>query len=172
MDADGCTMKDLTVLAPKNDPFRLDTPARHRDGRRLADTVAELGLQARRIHLRACTKRCSAWRHRLLRGLIGGTTVIRYAPTVATAPYVPAEQGSRLVTAIHAGHDVQLARARNPAGGATSPSCSCSRAPSERQRHTVHPERLAVAPKRATPCANREPPDLHRPVHRNERPLP
>ena len=28
----GCGMKDLTVLAPQNDPFRLDTPARHRDG--------------------------------------------------------------------------------------------------------------------------------------------
>jgi hypothetical protein len=32
----GCSLKDLTVLAPKNDPFRLDTPARHRDGRWLA----------------------------------------------------------------------------------------------------------------------------------------
>jgi hypothetical protein len=42
MDAGGCTMKDLTVLAPKNDPFRIDTPARHRDGRWLAETVAEL----------------------------------------------------------------------------------------------------------------------------------
>ena len=28
----GCSLADLTVLAPKNDPFRLDTPARHRDG--------------------------------------------------------------------------------------------------------------------------------------------
>jgi len=28
----GCSMKDLTVLASKNDPFRIDTPACHRDG--------------------------------------------------------------------------------------------------------------------------------------------
>jgi hypothetical protein len=27
-----CSLKDLTVLAPQNDPFRVDTPARHRDG--------------------------------------------------------------------------------------------------------------------------------------------
>jgi hypothetical protein len=47
-----CSLKDLTVLAPKNDPFRLDTAARHRDGRWLAETVAELGLGDRRIHLR------------------------------------------------------------------------------------------------------------------------
>jgi hypothetical protein len=29
-------MKDLTVLASQNDPFRVDTPARHRDGAWLA----------------------------------------------------------------------------------------------------------------------------------------
>jgi hypothetical protein len=48
----GCSLKDLTVLASKNDPFRIDTPARHRDGSWLADTVADLGLGGRRIHLR------------------------------------------------------------------------------------------------------------------------
>jgi hypothetical protein len=48
----GCTMKDLTVLAPQNDPFRVDTPARHRDGEWLAITAQELGLGDRRIHLR------------------------------------------------------------------------------------------------------------------------
>ena len=26
------TMKDLTVLAPQNDPFRIDRPSAHRDG--------------------------------------------------------------------------------------------------------------------------------------------
>jgi hypothetical protein len=45
-------MKDLTVLAPQNDPFRVDTPAGHRDGAWLADTARELGLGDRRIHLR------------------------------------------------------------------------------------------------------------------------
>lgn len=45
-------MKDLTVLAPQNDPFRVDTPARHRDGEWFAITAAELGLGSRKIHLR------------------------------------------------------------------------------------------------------------------------
>ena len=49
---EGCSLKDLTVLAPRNDPFRLDTPARHRDGQWLAETAAELGLGTRKIHLR------------------------------------------------------------------------------------------------------------------------
>ena len=49
---EGCSLKDLTVLAPRNDPFRLDTPARHRDGQWLAGTAAELGLGQRKIHLR------------------------------------------------------------------------------------------------------------------------
>lgn len=48
----GCGLKDLTVLAAQNDPFRLDTPARHRDGEWLAITAAELGLGDRKIHLR------------------------------------------------------------------------------------------------------------------------
>jgi hypothetical protein len=48
----GCSLKDLTVLAPQNDPFRTDTPARHRDGEWLAITAQDLGLGDRRIHLR------------------------------------------------------------------------------------------------------------------------
>jgi hypothetical protein len=48
----GCPMKDMTVLAPQNDPFRVDTPARHRDGEWLAATARDLGLGDRRIHLR------------------------------------------------------------------------------------------------------------------------
>jgi hypothetical protein len=48
----GCSLKDLTVLAPQNDPFRVDTPARHRDGEWLAITARDLGLGDRRIHLR------------------------------------------------------------------------------------------------------------------------
>jgi hypothetical protein len=46
------TLKNLTVLAPQNDPFRVDTPARHRDGEWLAVTARDLGLGDRRIHLR------------------------------------------------------------------------------------------------------------------------
>lgn len=47
----GGSMSALTVLAPQNDPFRVDTPAGHRDGRWLADQVAELDLTGPR-HLR------------------------------------------------------------------------------------------------------------------------
>jgi hypothetical protein len=50
--AEGLAMKDLTVLAPQNDPFRVDTPAGHRDGAWLAMTARELGLGDRKIHLR------------------------------------------------------------------------------------------------------------------------
>ena len=46
------SMKDLTVLAPQNDPFRIDRSAAHRDGAWLAMTARELGLGNRRIHLR------------------------------------------------------------------------------------------------------------------------
>jgi hypothetical protein len=49
--AERVPMKALTVLAAQNDPFRVDTPAGHRDGRWLADIVGEL-LGDRRIHLR------------------------------------------------------------------------------------------------------------------------
>jgi hypothetical protein len=49
---DGVPLKDLTVLASQNDPFRVDTPARHRDGEWLAITARDLGLGSRKIHLR------------------------------------------------------------------------------------------------------------------------
>lgn len=45
-------LKDLTVLAPQNDPFRIDTPAGHRDGAWLAMHVEALGLTGRTLHLR------------------------------------------------------------------------------------------------------------------------
>jgi hypothetical protein len=48
--AHGCTLGDLTVLAPQNDPMRVDTPAGHRDGAWLAMHAETLG--DRRIHLR------------------------------------------------------------------------------------------------------------------------
>jgi hypothetical protein len=49
---EGCSLKDLTVLARANDPYRVDTPAGHRDGEWLAVHAAELGLRDRIIHLR------------------------------------------------------------------------------------------------------------------------
>lgn len=51
LDAGG-DLADLTVLAPRNDPFRVDTPSRHRDGQWLAAQLEELGLGSRSIHLR------------------------------------------------------------------------------------------------------------------------
>ncbi len=50
MAEDGLSMKDLTVLANQNDPFRVDTPAGHRDGEWFAMHAEKLG--DRRIHLR------------------------------------------------------------------------------------------------------------------------
>jgi hypothetical protein len=47
-----CSANALTVLAVQNDPFRVDTPARHRDGQWLAMHAERLGLGDRRIHLR------------------------------------------------------------------------------------------------------------------------
>jgi hypothetical protein len=49
---EGCALKDLTVLAPQNDPFRCDTPAGHRDGRWLAEMVEVKLADGRVIHLR------------------------------------------------------------------------------------------------------------------------
>jgi hypothetical protein len=49
---EGGSLKDFTVLAAQNDPFRVDTPAGHRDGEWLAVTARELGICDRRIHLR------------------------------------------------------------------------------------------------------------------------
>jgi hypothetical protein len=50
-DAYSGDMKDLTVLAPQNDPFRVDTDTGHRDGSWLADTLAQLNITGQR-HLR------------------------------------------------------------------------------------------------------------------------
>ncbi len=58
MAATGCTMASLTVLDEDNDPFRLDTPSRHRDGAWLAAAIADLGLTGRPIHLRGLHYAC------------------------------------------------------------------------------------------------------------------
>ena len=47
-----CSAGALTVLAAQNDPFRVDTPASHRDGEWLAVHADRLGLGSRKIHLR------------------------------------------------------------------------------------------------------------------------
>jgi len=54
-DATGGNKRRLgqfTVLDSKNDPFRLDTRARHRDGQWLAEQAEALGFTDRTIHLR------------------------------------------------------------------------------------------------------------------------
>jgi hypothetical protein len=54
--AERCPAMSLTVLATQNDPFRVDTPARYRDGEWLAIQAERLGLLGscprRQIHLR------------------------------------------------------------------------------------------------------------------------
>ena len=50
-EQEGCGLKHLTVLAPQNDPFRIDTRANHRDGEWLA-IYAESLIGQRPIHLR------------------------------------------------------------------------------------------------------------------------
>ena len=51
LEAGGGSLKSLTVLAPQNDPFRVDTAAGHRDGAWLANTLEGLGIFGQR-HLR------------------------------------------------------------------------------------------------------------------------
>ena len=51
LEATGGSLKSTTVLGHKNDPFRLDTAAGHRDGQWLADRIAALRLNGPR-HLR------------------------------------------------------------------------------------------------------------------------
>jgi hypothetical protein len=48
----GSTLNDLTVLANQNDPYRLDTPNCHTEGRWLGEQMVNLRLTERRIHLR------------------------------------------------------------------------------------------------------------------------
>jgi hypothetical protein len=52
MNETGMSMQDLTVMSAQADPFRLDTPAHHRDGKWLADAMATQGLGDRKIHNR------------------------------------------------------------------------------------------------------------------------
>lgn len=47
----GGSLSDLTVLAPMHDPYRLDTPAKHRDGAWLAEQIENLRIRDP-IHLR------------------------------------------------------------------------------------------------------------------------
>jgi hypothetical protein len=61
LEATGLPLKDVTVLAAQNDPFRVDTPARHRDGAWLANAARDLGLGDRRIHLRGLHYMVLGW---------------------------------------------------------------------------------------------------------------
>jgi hypothetical protein len=48
----GCSLIDLTVLSKQVDPYRLDTPANHRDGMWLAEQLDRAIGRTRRIHWR------------------------------------------------------------------------------------------------------------------------
>jgi hypothetical protein len=50
-----------TVLDVKNDPFRLDTPANHRDGEWVGQIIISLGLGAALIHLRGVHYAIVGW---------------------------------------------------------------------------------------------------------------
>jgi hypothetical protein len=52
LEAQGCSLKALTVLAPQNDPFRVDTPSGHRDGAWLAEQASGKLPDGQVIHLR------------------------------------------------------------------------------------------------------------------------
>jgi hypothetical protein len=54
-----CSMKDLTVLAPQHDPYRLDTPAGNRDGAWFAQMVERFVGESRTVHLRGLHYRVS-----------------------------------------------------------------------------------------------------------------
>ena len=45
----GGSLKSWTVMSDQSDPFRMDTPANHRDGAWLADTMNRLGI-TQQIH--------------------------------------------------------------------------------------------------------------------------
>lgn len=49
--AAGFGMGEVSVLSPRRDPYRLDTPAMHRDGAWLREQVGRLGARLP-IHLR------------------------------------------------------------------------------------------------------------------------
>jgi hypothetical protein len=51
LESGGGSRAALTVLAPQNDPFRVDSPSGHRDGEWLANTLDALGVTGQR-HLR------------------------------------------------------------------------------------------------------------------------
>ena len=48
----GLPLKDLTVLAPGRDPYRLDTPANHTLGQWLADAYGHVCRDGQRLHIR------------------------------------------------------------------------------------------------------------------------
>lgn len=51
-DESGCSLDALTVLSEQNDPYRLDSPAWHRDGAWLAEQLDRAVGSERRIHWR------------------------------------------------------------------------------------------------------------------------
>ncbi len=52
-EAGGLSMKDLTVLSPQNDPYRMDTAPGHRDGKWAAEQIARFVVgYGHQVHLR------------------------------------------------------------------------------------------------------------------------
>jgi hypothetical protein len=81
----GYPLQDYTVLAPNNDPYRIDTPTYHRAGAWLAARVRDLGLGARRIHLRGLHYALSMAKPPVYRpGGRGEPAQVRYVNDAAT----------------------------------------------------------------------------------------
>ena len=70
----GRSLKDLTVMDPKLDPFRFDTAAGHRNGRWFRDAMEAAGLLTRErpIHLRGA--------HYAVTQLVAGADPTRHGP--------------------------------------------------------------------------------------------
>lgn len=59
LEGTGLPLNQVTVLSPQVDPFRLDTPANHQDGRWVADLMTTLGVTTahiRGLHYEALTR--------------------------------------------------------------------------------------------------------------------
>jgi hypothetical protein len=63
----GCSLTDLTALTAKVDPYRLDTPANHRDGKWLGRHLTRLLGTTRRIHWRGLHYVLVSSKHRIIK---------------------------------------------------------------------------------------------------------
>ena len=148
------SMKDLTVLAPQNDPFRVDTPAGHRDGEWLAVHARELGLGDRTIHLRGLhymvigrPKPDGTAVHQHRRGLAVAVRQGAARPHAGSAT----SRSSRSSTSATPTPVVRIFEQPEPVRR-TSPSASTSRSRRRRHRARRSASTASAAPSRTSWC--------------------